>query len=98
MLGFIVFCIIILIIHTATRDWRIKYSLVKQGWVLYSKEGCYWCTKQHDTLGGYSETTWCDGTAPCGPDVKLFPTWVNKHSGVKVVGFQTMDNLEKLLV
>jgi hypothetical protein len=83
------------------RQSRLGHRLAKQGWVLYARAGCGYCTKQAKLFpGGYPNTVHCDGaaaaTAPCSA-IKGFPHWRNSKTGVERVGYQDAAALTAML-
>jgi hypothetical protein len=106
ILAVIVIYILFVVLYMGTRVLRLKRKLAAQGWKLYSKTGCSWCAKQQHLLRGYAATTYCDAPGQCPADITSFPTWVNHNiddgSGrfvtAKILGYQTLDKLEGLLV
>jgi len=91
---------------------RLSAQLAEQGWVLYTRPGCPWCTKQMDVLGTYPNLVVCDGSASgkispdaqkltgllsCNSDkITGFPFWHNVKTGVMGSGMQTEANLREL--
>ncbi|MEI6568236.1 MAG: hypothetical protein WCR20_16275 [Verrucomicrobiota bacterium] len=91
---------------------RLGAQLAEQGWVLYTRPGCPWCTKQMDVLGNYPNLVVCDGSASgkVSPDAQKltgvlscnsekitgFPFWHNVKTGVMGSGMQSEANLREL--
>ena len=81
-------------------------KLAARGWVLYTREGCGYCTKQMKVLGGeYPKrvecsmagkcvNAYCDAPPMTCGQITGYPTWV--HAGTKAMksGLQTRTSLE----
>lgn len=75
--------------------------LKSAGWVLYSRMGCPWCTKQ---LGEFSDSEKrnlhvieCGGDSHECAGITGFPTWLNRKTGQKSSGYKNRQALESLL-
>jgi hypothetical protein len=76
---------------------HIKSTLDAQGWDLYASDGCSWCHKQVEALGGgYSRLKWCGAANSCPADITGFPTWRNARTGETMSGFHTLAALDKM--
>lgn len=104
----IVLVIIILFYVLTPSRGGISSKLAKNGWILYTRDGCGYCTKQLNELGGhYPKIVRCaqggkliksDVDNPpltCG-QITGFPTWVNTKTGDKKVGLQKHHDLESM--
>ena len=82
-------------------------KLAAAGWTLYMREGCPWCTRQKQALGGrpYSRTVTCPGdggarrlgpgTLSCG-NVSGYPHWHNPVTGEVRRGYQDGPKLAQM--
>jgi hypothetical protein len=108
-------CLLLLIlfiaaIAAAARMWRrvvLAEALAADGWVLYTRPGCAYCSKQLAVLGvaRYSKQMVCgpgaSALAPMGPvlckDVPVFPYWVNERTLEARAGLQHRRQLWGML-
>ena len=87
-------------------------ALASCGWVLYTRPGCSYCTKQMDALGEatYPKQVVCAGSAASasgtmsdsqGPylckNVPAFPFWVNEYTSATRMGLQDRKQLHQML-
>jgi hypothetical protein len=87
-------------------------ALASCGWVLYTRPGCTYCTKQMDALGEdtYPKQVVCVGSAASasgtmsdsqGPylckNVPAFPFWVNEYTSATRTGLQDRKQLRQML-
>ena len=102
--------LIIFIMFTMFSPKALRHSLARCGWVMYSRVGCGYCTKQKELLGGhYGKTIECDTCGnqvggytstppiPCkSPMIKGFPFWYNVRTQQTRTGLQDIASMEKM--
>lgn len=97
----LVIVLVLVIAYAAMRFWKKKSlgdHLASQGWVLYTKPGCGFCTKQLALLGArYPKTVVCSGQNPACKKIQAFPLWANVKTHKTRTGFQGQKQLEGML-
>jgi hypothetical protein len=104
----VVLVIILLYYMMSPQRGGVSSKLAKKGWILYTRDGCGYCTKQLKELGGhYPKIVRCaqggtlvksdvnDPPSTCA-QITGFPTWINTKTGDKKVGFQKQHDLEAM--
>ena len=68
--------------------------LRRNGWVLYTKTGCIWCTRQLEVLDQLGVDD-CPQVVDSG-QFSAYPTWYNIKTGEEQSGFKDANALVKL--
>jgi hypothetical protein len=108
--------LIIVVLHRLlSPEWKkrgLAGALADREWILYTRPGCGYCTKQMDVLGGgYSKRVVCvsgastaagsmselEGPLKC-KEVSGFPTWVNARTGKVKTGLRDRAELDAMLL
>lgn len=109
----VMFVIVILFVLYAPGPWNnndfehmknqsLAKNLSETGWLLYTKHGCPWCTKQ---LAEFPENEYADlpviecalpGNPYCA-GVNAFPTWKNRKTGETVSGYKPKSALADMV-
>lgn len=102
--------VVVCVAMMARRKASLANALANNGWALYVMPGCGHCSRQLNILGVdvYPDQYDCKGgkivsstgdihTPPLKcHEVTAFPTWVNVHSGARVVGVQDKKALVRM--
>lgn len=102
-----VILIVLIVFHMGSPK-AMARRLAARGWVLVTKEGCTYCEKQLDVLGGkYPKTARCSADGDMiDSDVAIpfdckeisgFPYWQNLQTGETKVGLQDKAALKEML-
>lgn len=98
----LVVLLVVLIAWLFQRHRRAKLAsrLARDGWVLYTRPGCGYCTKQAAVLGvkKYAREISCQlGSKGLCDKIKGFPHWYNMRTHASRTGLQTRRELEDML-
>lgn len=81
-------------------------DLVASGWILYTRPGCGFCTKQMQALGvdAYPKQVVCAGAHPADShapvsckEIGAFPTWLNTKTHEVSRGYKSRAQLKQML-
>ena len=98
LLWAVLIVLIIVVAVAVDRRRNLARRLANRGWVLYTKPGCGYCTRQLAELGGpYPRQIDCSGTNPLCAHISSFPTWVNSRTRDTRVGLQSREELLAML-
>jgi hypothetical protein len=90
----------------------LSRRLARKGWMVYYKQGCYYCDKQKTTLNyKFNNYVECDSngyqisgftSSPpfnCGsPEISGYPFWYNMNTGESKPGYQDLESLTMMTV
>lgn len=102
--------LIIMILYYMFSHGGLAKGLTRNGWVVYYRHGCGYCTRQKIVLGGkFHKFIECDSSGkqiggytthpplPCNsPTITGYPFWYNTHTKATRVGLQETAALEKM--
>ena len=71
---------------------ELSKRLENAGFILHSRDGCHWCVKQKEELGGDYKKTNIGNHKP-----SAYPTWVNEKSGNIYMGYKDREELKKMI-
>lgn len=75
-------------------------KLSNAGWVLYSRDGCPWCTKQKAEFSAAElsslKVVECLDNPACAEISGGFPAWKNTKTGLVSNGYLTRDRLNNM--
>ena len=110
VLAAILIVLLIVVIFYFARRRTLARNLAACGWILYTRPGCGFCTKQIMTLGvkTYPKQIVCIGSTSLGgmsdsqgpymcENVNAFPFWVNEFTNATRTGFQNREQLYQML-
>lgn len=76
---------------------KIIDQLKKDGWKLYTKDGCIWCERQLEILRTNQDFPHTKSGAESQKlGIDAFPTWVDKN-GVKYPGSKDLNGLAQMV-
>jgi hypothetical protein len=102
--------LIIVILYYMFSHCGLAKGLIRNGWIVYYRHGCGYCTKQKSALGGkFHKYIECDPSGkqiggytahpplPCNsPAITGYPFWYNTHTKATRVGLQDAAALKKM--